>query len=166
MARMDIDDAAAAASATFNMTPMIDVVFQLIIFLMLANDMSRKEIEDLELPEAMHASEDKGEKEKYRVIVNLLKSDVPGAPPTLKVKGQEMTITEFQQFIKPDADRNREPEQPHASELYILLRADRKSRWQDVQWVMQSLADPGLKVYKLQFATHNPQPDNAPVSGK
>ena len=145
MARVDIDDAAAAASATFNMTPMIDVVFQLIIFLMLANDMSRKEIEDLELPEAVHASEDKREKEKYRIIVNLLKSDVPGAPPTLKVKGQEMTIAEFQQFIKPDADR--------------------KSRWQDVQWVMQSLADPGLKVYKLQFATHNPQPDNAPASG-
>ena len=41
----------------FNMTPMIDVVFQLIIFLMLANDMSRKEIEDLLLPDAVHATE-------------------------------------------------------------------------------------------------------------
>ena len=145
----------------FNMTPMIDVVFQLIIFLMLANDMSRKEIEDLELPEAVHASEDKGEKEKYRIIVNLLVNDKPGAPPMLKVKGQEMDLDVFKQFIRPEADRNREPDGPRASELFILIRADRKSRWQDVQWVMQACADPALRIYKLQFATHNPQPDNA-----
>lgn len=139
----------------FNMTPMIDVVFQLIIFLMLANDLSRKEIEDLTLPDAFHATEDKGEKEKQRVIVNLLRNE-GGQPPTLKVKGQEMDLTTFQQFLFPIADRFREEEQPRASEVYVLIRADRKSRWQDVQWVMQACADPKLKVYKLQFATTNP----------
>ena len=147
---------------SFNMTPMIDVVFQLIIFLMLANDMSRKEIEDLNLPEAMHATEDKGEKEKYRVIVNLLKPEKPGQPPILKIRGEQIyDLAVFQQKIKPDADRQREDEQPHASELYVLIRADRDARWQDVQWVMQALAEPqaNLRVYKMQFATHNPQPD-------
>ena len=139
----------------FNMTPMIDVVFQLIIFLMLANDMSRKEIEDLVLPEAFHASEDKGEAEKYRIIVNLLRDD-KGGMPTLKCKGMEMDLVAFQQFIRPEADRSREPDGPRASELYILIRADKNSRWQDVQWVMQACADPAIRVYKLQFATTNP----------
>ena len=138
-----------------NMTPMIDIVFQLIIFLMLANDLSRKEIEELELPEALHATEDKGDKEKYRIIVNLMKND-GDAPPTLKVRGMEMDLNAFQQYLRPEADRNREPEDPKASELFILVRADRRSRWQDVQWVMQACADPAVRVYKLQFATTDP----------
>ena len=138
-----------------NMTPMIDIVFQLIIFLMLANDLSRKEIEDLELPEAIHASEDKGDKEKYRIIVNLLKNEGDQLP-TLKVKGMEMNLDTFKQFLRPEADRNREPDGPKASELYVLVRADTHSRWQDVQWVMQACADPQIRVYKLQFATTKP----------
>ena len=163
MAKADPDDAARAAAAGFNMTPMIDVVFQLIIFLMLANDMSRKEIEDLELPDAIHASNDDGEKEKSRVIVNLLVNEKPGQPPLLRVKGQEMNLEEFKRFLRPVAGKNREPDGPRASELFVLIRADRHSRWQDVQWVMQACADPDIGIYKLQFATHNPQPDNTPA---
>lgn len=139
-----------------NMTPMIDIVFQLIIFLMIANDMSRKEIEDLTLPSALHAQEDKGENEKYRLIVNLLKNE-RGGPPLLKVKGMDMDLTVFQQFLKVEADRNREDDAIRASELYVLIRADKESRWQDVQWVMQACCDPGIRVYKLQFATEDPR---------
>jgi biopolymer transport protein ExbD len=139
-----------------NMTPMIDIVFQLIIFLMVANDMSRKEIEDLNLPQARFATEDKGEKEKYRIIVNLLRNEKKNQPD-LKVKGRDMDLVQFQQFLKPEADRNREPDGPKASELYVLIRADKSSRWQDVQWVIQACCDPGIRVYKLQFATEDPK---------
>ncbi|SRR5258706_9491516 len=141
----------------FNMTPMIDVVFQLIIFLMLANDMSRKEIEDLDLPSASHGDEDHGLLEKTRVIVNLLRNDT-GGPPILKVHGEEMDLQRFQQYLLPIADQHREEDQHRASEIYILIRADRGSRWQDVQWVMQAAADPKIRVHKLQFATTNPEP--------
>ena len=154
----EVDDSTQAAAATFNMTPMIDVVFQLIIFLMLANDMSRKEIEDLTLPEALHGSKDMGEKEKTRLIVNLLK-DEKGGPPMLKVKGIEMDLAAFGQFLAPFADQSREEARPRASDLFVLIRADKRSRWQDVQWVMQVCAETKIRVYKLQFATHNPQPD-------
>ena len=34
------------------MTPMIDIVFQLIIFFLLVNDMSRAQLEELTLPKA------------------------------------------------------------------------------------------------------------------
>lgn len=155
MARKKFDPDTLLEGAEMNMTPMIDIVFQLIIFLMLANDLSRKEIEELELPEALHATEDKGDKEKYRIIVNLLKNE-GDAPPTLKVKGMEMDLNAFQQYLRPEADRNREPDGPKASELFVLVRADRRSRWQDVQWVMQACADPSIRVYKLQFATTDP----------
>ncbi len=141
---------------SFDMTPMIDIVFQLVVFLMIANDMSRKEIEELALPDAVHGSEDKGINEKRRVIVNLL-SDDKGGPPILKVRGEEMDLDRFKQYLAPEADILREQDSTRASELYVLIRADKKSRWQDVQWVMQAFADPKIKVYKLQFATTNPE---------
>jgi biopolymer transport protein ExbD len=142
-----------------NMTAMIDIVFQLIIFLMLANDLSRKEIEELTLPEAQHATEDKGDKEKSRIIVNLLKGE-GGGPPSLKVKGNEYNLNEFKTFLLPWADRSREPDGPRASELFVLIRADKGARWQDVQYVMQACADPNIRVYKLQFATEDPNKAN------
>jgi len=155
MARKKVNPDELLEGLEMNMTPMIDIVFQLIIFLMLANDLSRKEIEEMELPLALHATEDKGDKEKYRIIVNLLKSE-GDRPPTFKVKGMEMDLASFQQFLRPEADRNREQDGPKASELYVLVRADTMSRWQDVQWVMQACADPSIRVYKLQFATTKP----------
>jgi biopolymer transport protein ExbD len=156
MATKPAADADPSEGIGFNMTPMIDVVFQLIIFLMLANDMSRKEIEDLNLPDALHGQEDKGLNEKQRVIVNLLKNET-GGPPTLKVKGIEMNLDQFQQFLEPLARMHLEEEPPHASEVYVLIRADRGSRWQDVQWVMQACANEKIKIYKMQFATTNPE---------
>ena len=160
MATKPAADADPSEGIGFNMTPMIDVVFQLIIFLMLANDMSRKEIEDLQLPAALHAEEDKGLDEKRRIIVNLLKNENPaGGPPTMKVKGMEMNLDQFAQFLLPEADQIRETDGPKASELFILIRADAQTRWQDVQWIMQVCADPKIRVYKLQFATHNPTTD-------
>jgi biopolymer transport protein ExbD len=139
-----------------NMTPMIDVIFQLLIFLMVANDLSRKEIEDLKLPEAIHAEEDKGAQlEERRVIVNLLKGK-DGQPPKLRVKGKEMNLNQFAQELRIVARQHTEPESPNASSIFVLIRADTGARWQDVQYVMQVCADPSIKVYKLQFATEDP----------
>ena len=133
---------------TFDMTPMIDIVFQLVVFLMIANDMGAREIEDLVLPKAPHGEEDVA-LEKRRVIVNLL-ADKGGGPPTLKVRGREMDLEGLKQVLRSETDGTR------ASDLYLLIRADAASRWQDVQWVMQACADEKIRVYKLQFATTNP----------
>ena len=44
-----------------NMTPMIDVVFNLIIFFMIVTDMTQKELEQLTLPNSSEAMEDDGQ---------------------------------------------------------------------------------------------------------
>jgi len=136
---------------TFDMTPMIDIVFQLVVFLMIANDMGAREIEDLVLPKAPHGEED-GALEKRRVIVNLLADKKGGGPPTLKVRGREMDLEGLKQVLRSETGGTR------ASDLYLLIRADAATRWQDVQWVMQACADPKIQIYKLQFATTNPNP--------
>ncbi len=154
-AQIDVSD------LDINMTPMIDVVFQLIIFLMLASDLSRKEIEDLTLPSAENSEEDKGILEKRRIIVNLLRGKNAGDPPILKVKAIEMNVDEFKRWIAPWADFAREKESPNAAELFVLIRADKGARWQDVQWVMQVCADPKIRIYKLQFAVARPKQERA-----
>src|SRR5688500_20394381 len=55
-----------------DMTPMIDCVFQLIIFFMLITDMSQKELEELYLPKAVVAAADKPDPKEVRPIVNIL----------------------------------------------------------------------------------------------
>ena len=42
------------------MTPMIDIVFNLVIFFLIVTDLTQKELENLVLPNAQKAKEDKG----------------------------------------------------------------------------------------------------------
>ena len=58
-----------------NMTPMIDVVFNLIIFFMIVTDMSQKELEQLTLPNSTEAVEDTGDDSERRVIINIVKKN-------------------------------------------------------------------------------------------
>ena len=55
-----------------DMTPMIDVVFQLIIFFILITDLTQSELEELKLPMAMNAVEDKPDPSIVRPVLNVL----------------------------------------------------------------------------------------------
>ena len=59
-----------------NMTPMIDVVFNLLIFFMIVTDMTSKELEKLVLPMSTQAVEDTGDENERRVIINIRKLDL------------------------------------------------------------------------------------------
>ncbi|MDJ0974756.1 MAG: hypothetical protein QNJ98_09885 [Planctomycetota bacterium] len=38
-----------------------------------------------------------------------------------------------------------------SSKLKVLVEGDRDAKWQYVQWLMQAMAHPDLKIYKMQF---------------
>ncbi len=66
----------AGGGVGFNMTPMIDIVFNLIIFFMLVSQFYRIRVEDVKLPPASKASTKKQELQKYtQLVVNIV-------PPT------------------------------------------------------------------------------------
>ena len=67
--------------AEMDMTPMIDITFQLIVFFLVANDLTRKETEELELPKAVWGKEDLAKETDLRVIINILKPENPADPP-------------------------------------------------------------------------------------
>ncbi|MCG3133501.1 MAG: hypothetical protein HMLKMBBP_00679 [Planctomycetes bacterium] len=156
MAKKERPKADEAKPAEFDMTPMIDVTFQLIIFFLIANDLSKKEIVDLQLPQALHSIQDQDVAgEERRVIINLErpKQDPPEKIPTVTVKGQVLEREKLKLYLRQEADKKREGGPGSPSAVFVLIRADRRAPWVHVQYVMQVLADQNIAMYKLQFAT-------------
>lgn len=152
---------AAEEEIELNLTPMIDVVFNLIIFFMIISDLSQKEIEQLKLPTASMDQEDEG-KEDSRVIVNIAKKPVdgsvenwrPGDPVSIKVKGHPYDLEALRQMLFRIAETKRDlKHENQPSEVFVLIRCDKDIRWREVQWVMQQAAHPDVRIYKIQFAT-------------
>ena len=148
---------AVEGGAEMDMTPMIDITFQLIIFFLVANDLSKKEIETVALPQALAGVEDKGDEKEERIIINILPPDDVANPPKIpevKVKGKPYDLQSLTRFMRTEADSDREADGPGApSAIFVLIRADRATPWQHVQYVMQVCADPTVRIYKMQFAT-------------
>ena len=69
MSKIQVDQ---VEPSSFDMTPMIDCVFQLLIFFMLATDMSQKELEALIPPTAKFAEEVKTEQVSTRLVANIV----------------------------------------------------------------------------------------------
>ncbi|MHC4820453.1 MAG: ExbD/TolR family protein [Planctomycetota bacterium] len=134
---------------SLDMTPMIDIVFQLIIFLMLANDLSRKEIEEMVLPDVTHVQEDRDT--PGRVIVNLMREgEGEDRMTVLRVKGRQVDLDGLRDFLLRHGYAA--PGDPEGASTHLLLRADRGTPWRDVQWVMQAVASDPIRIRKLQFA--------------
>lgn len=141
-----------------NMTPMIDMVFNLLIFFMLITDLKTKDLAEMTLPVAYMAEEDKGQEQDDRIILNVDKYG------QVSWKSQNKTLDELGSILSTARDRyNMKMQQEgksgledlpgggKASKLYVLLRADKDAPWQHVQWLMTIMAE--QKLYKLQFAT-------------
>jgi biopolymer transport protein ExbD len=138
--------------AEFDMTPMIDVTFQLIVFFLVANDLSRKEIVDLVLPRAIHGIEDGSE--SSRVILNVrAPRDPEQRLPVVSWRGREIDLARLGRELRTAADARRSGGPGSPSEVPVLVRADRAAPWRHVQFVMQACAAPGVGIHRIQFAT-------------
>jgi biopolymer transport protein ExbD len=60
-----------ADNVGFSMTPMIDIVFQLIIFFMIVSEFQNMEMEQITLPFALEAKEEPKEGQQNRIVVNV-----------------------------------------------------------------------------------------------
>jgi biopolymer transport protein ExbD len=157
----------APVPAEFDMTPMIDVTFQLIVFFLVANDLSKKETLDVELPQAVNSVEDLA-KEARRVILNLEKPKNPNAPekiPKVYCKGITYEREDLRKYLRGMSDMEREGGPGSPSAVFVLIRADRNAPWQHVQYIMQLLADANIAMYKMQFATTKSDDGKATQAG-
>jgi biopolymer transport protein ExbD len=129
----------------FNMTPMIDVVFQLIIFFLVSSQLVKQESQlPLTLPVA-----DSGpvavDDERPRVIVNVLPDGrilLAGNPVTSAVLERRLA-NQFAEFRRTSPDRD---------DLEIRIRSDRSVPYQRVEPILLACARAG--IWNVTFAVY------------
>ena len=121
----------------FNITPLIDVVFLLIIFFLVASHFIRNEqVQQVELP---RASQGRDEEEAARRIVITVASD-----QRLMIGTQEVAIDELERRLQLIA------EQHGAGATELRIRADRTIPYSVVEPLLLAAARTG--VNKVRFA--------------
>lgn len=123
----------------FNMTPMIDVTFQLIIFFMLVTDMAKAQLEPVVLPYAHKAIKDKTP-DPLILVVNIMKDG------TIKIGGKTYWHPKLGDDNKKLEDlfesyraNQKYQEVPGRSDFVkypVLIRADRSTPFEHIQKVL------------------------------
>jgi biopolymer transport protein ExbD len=153
-----------------DMTPMIDIVFNLIIFFMIVSDLSNLTVEQLQLAYASEAKAPPlGTSAKIDKIlqVNVMPSGILKVrhtpysdDPKLNANGQ---YDSFKEFLKIEvAGYDREPPDPNnpslqPSKMKINIRADKEVPFKHVQEVFDACQKVG--VYKTTLAATKQDPD-------
>ena len=161
---------------TMNMTPMIDIIFNLVIFFMLTLDLSSKEYEPLTLAFAQRGVEDRDDPAdpiaSRKVIVNVLPDG------NIIVKGNKWNLNSQdpkEQYAALKALQNamalavaddgllgvklREPDQH--SKVALQIHGDRAANWRYVQWIIATASHHKIMMYKVHFSVKKPAIESA-----
>lgn len=123
-----------------NMTPMIDVVFLLIIFFMTISQASKTNKEHIDLPE-LKAAEDQ---RPSMITVNV------GGDGRVLVSSREVSVAELVSLVA--AELGRLDNDPYR--LTMVIRADRQGPSRAVNQIVRAMA--GLDVKQVRIAVRVP----------
>jgi biopolymer transport protein ExbD len=163
--------AVSGEDTVLNMTPMIDICFNLVIFFMLTLDLSSKEYEQLTLAFAKHGVEDKDDPSdpiaSRKLIVNVLpdgnivlkgnKWNLNSQDPkeqyaALKALQGEMSLVTADDGLA--GVKLREPDQH--SKIPLQIHGDRAANWRYVQWIIATASHHKIMMYKVYFSVKKP----------
>jgi len=121
----------------FNITPMIDIVFLLIIFFLVASHFVHSETaEAVELPEATQHDD---RESPHRLVVTI------PADRQYRVAGRELKIEEIDQLIAAAG------EQADLSAFEVQIRADRAVPYKIIEPILLSCARAGVTNVKFKI---------------
>ena len=111
--RLDLEDEDGGGDLGINMTPMIDIVFLLLIFFLAATTFAKQEVEmDLRLPEAKSGVEGKDE---HPLMIAVF------ADGRIAFDGREVTLEALRQKLLAAAARNKQQS--------VLVRGDKQAQF-------------------------------------
>ena len=148
-----------------NMTPMIDVVFLLIIFFMIITDLTQKDLEDLELPMVVHAVEDKPDPTEKRPIINILfdGSIIVTREEYYKPETHDSLPDPYHEVKRWLSLTAKNMEQvDNLPDGHILIRADMSTPFKHIQKIMEFCGEKGIQIWKVQLAASVPNENQAP----
>ncbi len=153
--------------AKSDLTPMIDVTFQLIIFFLLVNNIVSEESVSMLVPKLFDPKVvELGD--VRRLVISIIPSDDPptrktaadalmvnGEPTKVKLGFREYDISNLDDLIaelKESKERN--------EDIQVLLRADAATYYDRVQPVLAAITTAGIKTVNLVAFLPNEGPDN------
>jgi biopolymer transport protein ExbD len=122
-----------------NMTPMIDVVFQLLIFFMVGLQVSKLNSEQLELPQLAGAEEQK----ERDLTINVTQ------PGQIVISGKQHTRDAAVRLIADEVVRAEGP-----ANLTVVLRVDRRATCQSVNELVTDLSQ--MQIKRVRIAVQVP----------
>lgn len=128
------------AEATFDLTPMIDVVLLLIIFFMLSSQFAQAQRRPIDVP--LERGEQTPKESADLVIV-----DIDG-PDRYFVSGTKMTLAEVAGTMERELKRR----SSGAAPLDLVVRAPRASPAAELNRLAEALAKVGVRTWKLATA--------------
>lgn len=142
-----------------DLTPMIDVVFQLIIFFMVITDLTQQDLEQLQLPVAVSAVPDKPDPKVVRPVLNILHTGAMIVKREPKYDPEKDDMSEIEAYLSDQA--NLMPKEhlnveaktgPMIPANPLLIRADRNTEFKYIQRVMEICGKKGIQIWKLELA--------------
>ncbi|MEQ8786637.1 MAG: biopolymer transporter ExbD [Pirellulaceae bacterium] len=128
----------------FNMTPMIDVVFLLIIFFLVSSHLAKQEAQmKLDLPDVAEIDDAADDASAERVIVNVQ------ADGELYLAGHRVTPDEVQRRLS-------ERVRTSGRDLEVRIRSDRRAPYGQVEPIMLACARSG--IWNVTFAVIKEKP--------
>ena len=117
--------------ASFQMAPMIDMVFLLLVFFMMASRMAQRQNIPMNIPDATKAVVPKERPNRW--VINITKDG------DLYSGDQETTLPELEKMIKVRLKEN--------PKTKIYLRADEDTKHKEVKKVMTAMAKAGISDF-------------------
>ena len=118
------------------MASLIDVVFLLIIFFMTVSQVTRSEAEKLQLPKAQQSKPDDKSQLK-RVVVNVRENG------RIIMFGSELSVDGMRKLLADEAAQH------GTDNIVVLVRADRRTKWDKVATIMQVCKDNGIRRVRV-----------------
>ena len=139
---MRVPNSLTGGSVTFNMTPMIDVVFLLIIFFLVSSHLAKQEAQmELPLPVAESGSTP-DDVQTQRITVNVLRDG------SLLLAGKPVRRGELQQrLVNATSTRGQD--------LEVRIRSDRNVVYSHVEPILIACARAG--IWNVAFAVYRPE---------
>jgi biopolymer transport protein ExbD len=186
MTRRHLEQIKAKEDLTCNVIPLIDIMFLMLLFLMVGADMGQREMAELVLAKASHATvppkegDFKKEGERQRIVNVQFDGDIEKSGDIRNTRdngrwvyvvgGLNFTAATLKERLELEAKENMEEEvDPEAkvilSRLKIVVRADKDAPYGLVQNLITICGQIG--VYKIEIAAAKPEDalDNPPPIG-
>lgn len=143
-----------AADISFNMTPMIDCVFQLLIFFMLTTQMASADFVNMKLPKPK-PSQARKPAEENKVVVNVvpytkdeIKKDSTrkGMAKEYKLGSLVIATNNMEKLVNELRNTQKASQKP--KEFVVELRADQSIRYDQIEPALQAMQQAKLeKMY-------------------